>query len=136
MEVEQTKDESIHHQMADGTIDTVRQLWLAGLGAFSKAEQEGSLLFRCLVKEGEKIETRTKGVAEDKVGKIRDRMEDTLEEVKGRATDTWDGWEQLLEDRVARILGRIGVPTQEEVQELSRRIEILTKNIQIMIHKS
>jgi poly(hydroxyalkanoate) granule-associated protein len=136
MEVEQTKDKSISHQMTDGTIDTVRQLWLAGLGAFTKAEQEGGLLFKWLVKEGEKIEIRTKSVAENQVGKIRDRMEGTLEDVKGRAIDTLDGWEQLLEDRVARILGRIGVPTQEEVQELSRRIEILTKNIQILIHKS
>jgi len=136
MEVEQTKDESINHRKIDDTIDIVRQLWLAGLGAFSKAEREGSLLFRYLVKEGEKIEIRTKGVAEDGVAKIRDRMEVTLEDVKDRATDTWDGWEQLIEDRVARILGRIGIPTQEEVQELSRRVEILTKNIQMLIYKS
>jgi len=136
MEVEQTKDESINHRKIDDTIDIVRQLWLAGLGAFSKAEREGSQLFRYLVKEGEKIEIRTKGVAEDGVAKIRDRMEVTLEDVKDRATDTWDGWEQLIEDRVARILGRIGIPTQEEVQELSRRVEILTKNIQMLIYKS
>lgn len=136
MEAEKVNNELISYWMVSDTISKARQLWLAGLGAFSKAEQEGGILFKSLVKEGEKIEARTKSVAEDQVEKIRDRIGDTVEDVKDRATDTWDGLEQLFEDRVARVLGRIGIPTQEEVQELSRRVEVLTGNVRMLIHKS
>jgi poly(hydroxyalkanoate) granule-associated protein len=62
-------------------------------------------------------------------------MGDAVENIKDKATDTWDGLEQLFEDRVARILGRIGVPTQEEVQQLTRQVEGITKNVQRLIHK-
>jgi poly(hydroxyalkanoate) granule-associated protein len=122
--------------MTSASIDIARQLRRAVLGTFLKIEQESSMLFKSLVQEGEKFEAHTKSIVEDRIEIIRDGMGDTVENIKDKATDTWDGLEQLFEDRVARVLGRIGVPTQEEVQELTRRIEGITQNVQMLIHKS
>ncbi|MCP5425906.1 MAG: phasin family protein [Gammaproteobacteria bacterium] len=106
-------------------LDVARQIWLAGLGAFAKAEEEGSRLFESLVKEGEKIESRTRKVAEETL----DGVKGQVEKVRGRATDTWDGIEQVFEDRVARVLNRLGVPTNDDVQELTKRVEELNQTV-------
>jgi poly(hydroxyalkanoate) granule-associated protein len=116
-------------QTAGAVVRTARQIWLAGLGAFIAAEEEGSRLFEVLVKHGEEIEGQTKKMAEGKVDAVKDRVESTVEEMRDKTTDTWEGMEQVFEDRVARVLNRLGVPTQEDVEALGKHIENLTKNI-------
>lgn len=102
--------------------DSANQIWLAGLGAFAKAQEEGSKLFESLVQTGEEIETRTRKAAEDKV-----------EAAKNKTTDTWDKLEQVFEERVSRALSRLGVPTNDDIQTLSKKIEELNQNIKDLI---
>jgi poly(hydroxyalkanoate) granule-associated protein len=102
--------------------DSANQIWLAGLGAFAKAQDEGSKLFESLVKEGEEIESRTKKAAEDKI-----------DIAKNKTSDTWDKLEQVFEERVSRALSRLGVPTNDDIQSLSKRIEELNENIKELI---
>jgi poly(hydroxyalkanoate) granule-associated protein len=102
--------------------DSANQIWLAGLGAFAKAQDEGSKLFESLVKEGEEIESRTKRAAEEKV-----------DIAKNKTSDTWDKLEQVFEERVSRALSRLGVPTNDDIQSLSKRIEELNENIKELI---
>lgn len=103
-----------------GTIrDSAQQIWLAGLGAFVKAQQEGSKVFDALVKEGEAVHAKTRKVAEEKVV-----------ELTGKATGTWDKLEQVFEDRVARALASLGVPTTQDIQSLSKRVAELTEVVQ------
>jgi len=102
--------------------DSANQIWLAGLGAFAKAQEEGSKLFESLVQTGEEIEARTKKSAEDKV-----------EAAKNKTTDTWDKLEQVFEERVSRALSRLGVPTNDDIQTLSKKIEELNENIKDLI---
>lgn len=116
-------------QLANTVMFTARQIWLAGLGAFITAEEEGGKLFDALVKQGEEIESHTKKTAEHKVGAVKTKVEDRVEEVKDKATDTWEGLEQVFEDRVARVLSRLGIPTYEDVQELAKQVEILTQSV-------
>jgi poly(hydroxyalkanoate) granule-associated protein len=110
-------------------VDSARQIWLAGLGAFSKAEEEGGKLFESLVKEGEEVEARTRKTAEEKVEEVKGKMK----EVKDKVSDTWDDLEQVFEDRVARVLNRLGVPTNDDVQELSKRVEELHESVKVLI---
>ncbi|OQW91101.1 MAG: hypothetical protein BWK79_17765 [Beggiatoa sp. IS2] len=102
--------------------ESAHQIWLAGLGAFAKAQAEGSKFFETLVKEGEEIESRTRKAAEHKV-----------EEAKNRTTETWDKLEQVFEDRVSRTLNRLGVPTNEDVRKLAKRIEELNESIKALV---
>jgi poly(hydroxyalkanoate) granule-associated protein len=123
-------------KMPVGSImESARQIWLAGLGAFAKAEEEGSKLFENLVKEGEKIETHTRKAVKNKVAVVTNKLEDTVDMVKDKAADTWDEMEQIFEDQVARLLLRLGVPTNEDIQELTERVEDLNDTIKKLLEK-
>ena len=100
-------------------LDSATQIWLAGLGAFSKAQDEGTKIFDGLVKEGEKFQKHARGVAED-----------TVADVRGKATETWDKLEDVFEDRVARALGKLSVPTRKDVDALREKVEELTAAVE------
>ena len=102
-------------QLAETIKNSAHQIWLAGLGAFAKAQEEGTKVFEALVKEGETIQKRTREVAEDKVA-----------EARKAATGTWDKLESVFEERVARALHSLNVPTKKDIDELSARIHELT----------
>ena len=117
-------------------MDSAREIWLAGLGAFSVAQQEsgklieqGNKLFEKLVAEGSKLEQQTRGLAENVVGDIRGGMESRVESVRQQAVDNWDKLEGVFEDRVARVLGRLGVPTVDDVNKLSARVQKLSREV-------
>jgi poly(hydroxyalkanoate) granule-associated protein len=100
-------------------LDSATQIWLAGLGAFSKAQDEGTKIFDGLVREGEKFQKHARGMAEDTVADVRDR-----------ATETWDKLEDVFEDRVSRALGKLSVPTRKDVDALREKVEELTEAVE------
>lgn len=95
--------------------ESATQIWLAGLGAFAKAQEEGGKVFEALVKEGESVQDRAKKVADEK-----------FTEVKSKATENWDKLEQVFEDRVARALNSLSVPSKRDIDDLSARVHELT----------
>jgi poly(hydroxyalkanoate) granule-associated protein len=101
--------------------ESAHVIWLAGLGAFAKVSSEGGKLFETLVKEGEKVEERTREVAEGALEAAREQTGET----RGRMIETWDKLEQIFEDRLNRVLGRLGVPSSDDLRELTQRIEAL-----------
>lgn len=107
------------NQLAQTVRESAQQIWLAGLGAFAKAQEGGTKVFEALVKEGETIQSRTRQAAEEKVT-----------EFTTKATGTWDRLEQVFEDRVARALNRLGVPTKKDIDALTQRVEELTEVVQ------
>ncbi len=102
-------------QLAQTIKDSAYQIWLAGLGAFAKAQEEGGKVFEALVKEGESVQNRTKRVAAD-----------TVAEARKAATGTWDKLESVFEERVARALHSLNVPTRKDIDALSARVHDLT----------
>ena len=117
-------------QLAATVRDSAQQIWLAGLGAFSKTQEEGAKVFEALVKEGKHLESRTRKLAEAKVSEMTSQWNRKTGQATARATATWDKLEQVFEDRVARALGRLGVPTNRDIQALAKRVETLTANVQ------
>lgn len=117
--IKQLAEEVTDNQLAATIRESAHQIWLAGLGAFVKAQQEGTKVFEALVKEGETIQTKTLKVAEEKVVELSDR-----------ATGTWDKLEQVFENRVARALHSLGVPTRQDLHTLSKRVAELTDVVQ------
>ena len=123
-------------KLATPVVDSAREIWLAGLGAFSVAHQEsgklveqGNKLFEKLVAEGNKLEQKTREATGGRVDGIRDEVENRVGAVKQQAADNWDKLETIFEDRVARVLGRLGVPTAEDVKELSNRVKDLSMQV-------
>ena len=87
-------------------------IWLAGLGAFAKVGEEGGKLFETLIKEGEKVEKKARDAASVTLEGVQEKAGET----RGKVADTWDKVEQLFEDRLARVLNRMGVPSHDELQ--------------------
>jgi poly(hydroxyalkanoate) granule-associated protein len=110
-------------------VESAQQIWMAGVGAFTRAQGEGSKFFEALVSEGMNIEKTTRKLATGKVDAVRDAMEDRVGVVRGRASDTWDRLEKVFEDRVQRALNRLGIPGREELAELIARVDELTKQL-------
>lgn len=100
-----------------------QQIWLAGLGAFSKAEEEGGKLFDNLVKIGEDLESKTREIADNAVEEVRGRV---LE----KASDTRDRVERAFDDRITGTLTRLGIPSQRDLDQINQRLELLTEIIQ------
>jgi poly(hydroxyalkanoate) granule-associated protein len=123
-------DRAGERQLATTIRDSAQQIWLAGLGAFGKTQEEGAKVFEALVKEGKHLEARTRKLAESKVSEMTSRWSKKTGQATARATATWDKLEQVFEDRVARALNRLGVPTNRDIQALAKRVETLTASVQ------
>ena len=110
-------------------MDSAQQIWQAGMGAFSRAQEEGGKLFETLVKEGSTLEQKTRKLATGKVDAVRDAVENRVGAVKERAADTWDRLEKVFEDRVQRALTRLGVPGRDDLQSLIARVDTLNAEL-------
>ncbi|MBK7685054.1 MAG: phasin family protein [Rhodocyclaceae bacterium] len=102
--------------LANKVRESAHQIWDAGLGAFAKAQVEGNKVFEALVSEGEALKAKTR----KNVAGLR------VSEMANKATGTWDKLEQVFEDRVARAIAKLGVPSRKEIDELTKRLNLLT----------
>lgn len=114
-------------------LDTVHQIWLAGLGAASKARQGAPQLLDELVSEGSRIHTQARGAAEKTLRSLLEGVQGSINsrvsQVQGQANDTLAGLEKMFQTRVHRALTQLGVPSAEEVESLSKRVDALNANI-------
>jgi poly(hydroxyalkanoate) granule-associated protein len=115
-----------------------RKVWLAGLGAYSWAGQEGADYFRELVKVGEQTELKAKQIIDDNVEAANseiDSARDELTAVKGRVEVQLDKIESAFDRRVASALNRIGIPSKHDVETLSAKLDELTALLERVAHK-
>ncbi len=116
-------------QIAGAVKDSAQQIWLAGMGAFAKAQEEGGKVFDALVKEGMTLQKKTQGMAEDKISEVTGKMSAMAETVTSKAGQNWDKLESLFEQRTAKALSKLGVPTAKDVDALVKRIDALTAQV-------
>jgi poly(hydroxyalkanoate) granule-associated protein len=112
---------------ADPVRESAHQIWLAGLGAFNKTQEEGGKMFDALVQEGLAMQRKTQATAEEKLTEAGEKVSSLAQELGTRATGQWDKLESLFEERVARALQRLGIPSAREVQTLRARLAELEK---------
>jgi poly(hydroxyalkanoate) granule-associated protein len=131
-------------------MESAREIWLAGLGAFNIAQQEGSRIleegskiFDKLVAEGSRMEARTRKDVEGAMNELRGEVENRMgavrqqaETVRRQAVDNWDRLEKIFEDRVARSLGRLGIPSREDVNGLADRVRVLSRQVAELTEKT
>jgi poly(hydroxyalkanoate) granule-associated protein len=110
------------NKFAASVRDSAQDIWLAGLGAFAKAQDEGNRVFDALVSEGKSIQDRVRGVAGSVKGKLSDKR---VADVTDKLVGSWGKLGQMVEDRAADALSRAGVATKKEVDTLSRRVSKL-----------
>ena len=110
--------------------DSAQQIWQAGLGAFNKAQAEGTKAFEALVKEGVSLQRRTQAAAEEKLAEASTRMSSMATEISSKASGQWDKLESIFEERVARALNKLGVPSAKDVADLIARMDALSAAVQ------
>jgi poly(hydroxyalkanoate) granule-associated protein len=110
-------------------MESAQQIWLAGLGAFAKAQGQGGAMFETLLKEGSNLEQKTRKLATGKVDDVRDVVESGVSQVRERTQETWDRLEQVFEDRVSRALSKLGVPGKKELDDLLKRVDELNRDV-------
>ncbi len=116
-----------------GMLDSPRQIWLAGLGAVARAQQEGMKMFETLVQQGERLETRTRTAAVQTATAAKDAAAAKAKEMQAMAGGTWDKLEGVFEDRVARALSKLGVYTQNDVARLAERVDALSEAVNDLV---
>jgi len=115
--------------LTQGILDSSRQIWLAGLGAFATARREGPKLFESLVKQGESVEAKTRDATAQAASAARDAAMTKAKEMQAMAGGTWDKLEQVFEERVARALGRLGVYSAADMERLTERVNALSEAV-------
>lgn len=116
-------------QLSNKLSESAQQVWLAGVGAFGRAQAEGTKLFEALVKEGMNFEQTARKFAGGRADVVRDAVESRVGQARERATDTWDRLEKVFEDRVQRALVKLGVPGRDDLADLAARVETLTAEL-------
>lgn len=109
--------------------ESAQQIWLAGVGAFGRAQAEGTKLFEGLVKEGLSLEQTARKLAGNRADVVRDAVESRVGQARERAADTWDRLEKVFEDRVQRALLKLGVPGRDDLAALVDRVDALNAEL-------
>jgi poly(hydroxyalkanoate) granule-associated protein len=123
-------------RMADSVRQSAQQIWLAGMGAFAKAQQEGTKVFESLVKEGTGFQQRTQAAAEERFGDVAGKMAAVANEMTNKAGASWDKLESLFETRTAKAMGRLGVPTAQDLAAIAQRLDRLEAQIDRLVKRT
>lgn len=105
--------------------DSAQQIWLAGVGAFSKAQADGAKAFESLVKEGQAIQSKAQAVAQEKFAEVTSKANGMTGELLSKATGQWDKLEGIFEERVGKALKKMGIPTNQDIAALNKKIDAL-----------
>ncbi len=115
--------------LAGSVKESAQQIWLAGMGAFAKAQAEGRQVFDALVKEGATLQRKTQSAAEEKLGDVSSKMTSMADDVTAKAGKQWDKLESIFEERTAKAMKKLGVPSSKDVEALMARIDALSAQV-------
>lgn len=116
--------------------DSAQQIWQAGLGAFTKAQVEGAKALETLVKDSVSIQRKTKAAAEEKLSEATTKMSTMATDISSKASGQWDKLENIFEERVAKALNKLGVPSAKDINALTVRIDELNQAVQKLSAKA
>ncbi|MDJ0839509.1 MAG: phasin family protein [Acidobacteriota bacterium] len=101
--------------------ESAHKIWLAGLGALTVAGEEGQKMFNNLVEKGQEFEDRDHASVE--------AVKKTTGEAREKVGDLWSKFEESLNDKIGLALQKLGVPTKEEIGQLTERVDKLMEAI-------
>lgn len=120
----------LDNPLAQSVKASAQQIWLAGMGAFAKAQEGRNKVFEALIKEGTQLQRRSQSAAEEKIGEVTDRMSAMAGDVTAKAGQHWDKLESIFEQRTAKAMNKLGVPTAKDVDALIKRVDDLAAAVQ------
>ena len=119
-------------------VDSTHHIWLAGLGALSRAQREGPKVFQTLVAEGTKVQNRTGKAAQQTIKNAMESLQsavgDRVTEVSAKAQETWDNLEKIFQQRVQKAIHQLGIPSAREIKTLTSKVEELSRMVENLKH--
>lgn len=109
-------------------VSSAQQIWLAGVGAFAKAQQEGSKFFSALAKEGAKLEQSAKKVVTNKTSEAQRSVQSSVSQFSEQVKKI----EQTVGEQLTRALKQLEIPSRKEVEQLSQRIDEINREIKAL----
>jgi poly(hydroxyalkanoate) granule-associated protein len=110
------------NQLTDQMKESAQQIWLAGLGAFAKNQEEGKKIFEKLVEDGLSLQKKTQSTLNAKVHEATDKISEMASSLSKQAPNTWAPLEDIFQNRVAKANEKLGVPSQEAFEALQERV--------------
>ncbi|MPW40723.1 poly(hydroxyalcanoate) granule associated protein [Acinetobacter sp. Ac_877] len=106
-----------------------KQIWLAGLGAFSRAEEEGNKLFDSLVQVGEELESKTTEMADLAVEQVSVKVKDSVSETKNQL-------EKRLDQSISHSLNKIGLVSIKDLHHLEKIVLELSGKVDSLLEEN
>jgi poly(hydroxyalkanoate) granule-associated protein len=117
--------------MSEHMKNSAQQIWQAGLGAFAKAQEEGSKVFDTLVKDGSKLQETTMQ-AQAKMAEAAAKAGAMASDMGQRASGQFDRLEGIFEERVAKALHSMGLPNAQDMADLQARVDALEAEVKAL----
>ena len=112
--------------------DTARDIWLASLGAMSITRKQGERVFGTLISEGQGLNKRTVKLVDGTVSDVRSKISGVIGKVQQTAAANLTQVEEVVGTQVGRVLSRLGIPSKGDIQELSRRVSELNRQVKAL----
>ncbi|WP_090043793.1 phasin family protein [Limnohabitans sp. 2KL-27] len=116
----------------DSTTPPAQHIWLAGLGAMAKAQEQGSKAIEALVNDGLAFQRKSQAEAQQRLQEATERLSHMASDFGQQASGRVDKLEHLFEDRVAKALHRLGMPTLLDIQMLNERVTQLEAQLSVL----
>ena len=107
---------------SDKPTPPAQHVWLAGLGAIAKAQEQGSKAMEALLNDGLAFQRKSQAEAQQRLQEATERLSHMASDLGQQATGRVDKLEHLFEDRVAKALHRLGMPSLLDIQMLTERV--------------
>ncbi len=117
------------NHLSDQMKESAQQIWLAGLGAFAKNQQEGKKVFDKLVEDGMNLQKKTQSTLNTKVHEATEKISEMASSLSKQAPNSWAPLEDIFQNRVAKANEKLGIPSQEAFETLLARVAQLEKHL-------
>ncbi len=109
-----------------------REFVLATVGAAAIVRKQGEKLVANFFDETAQIRNRATKLATNVVGDVQEQANGVLAQVKSAAAANLGWVGEKAQDQMGKVLNRIGVPSKADVNELSRRVADLHKQVKAL----
>lgn len=130
-----TLTESDDKLLVEAVRSSAHLIWQAGLGAFSQAQEEGDKAFTNLMNVGSHLQRRMRSANGSQASNLVDTVGNAADTIGKQAAGSWGKIEHAFEERLARALQNIGVPSRDDIEQLAARIEELRKLLEMLPNK-
>ncbi|MCB1634905.1 MAG: phasin family protein [Xanthomonadales bacterium] len=111
---------------------SAQELWLASLGAASLVRKQSASLYDSVVNESTSLRQRGVKLVQSVGGELRQRFDAAFGRALNVANDNYAFVESKVGEGVGRVLGRMGVPSRDDIVELSKRVAELSKQVKLL----